>query len=448
MRTLAITLPMFGLLTGCPASDDTASDPGWDTVDLEDVRAAVEAGCSADSLAALEGAEPAEVRTLLLELDTELKLSEWTSGISHGHPLPDVDLQTELLHDFDFTYSLHVPEGYTADPTQPVPLYLNPGHPVDDVADDLTLPYMDNLLDQPMFLFQDNYFNTLYTELGEDAYYDNVYYNPDFDLVAAYQDHLELVGGAIAELTRAYHIDSSRVYVGGVSAEGNASWSHGIQISDRWAAILPVSAGTAGYDEQLWRNLENVGILAVHGTEDELCAVEDVDATVEMLEGWGFDVEYWRYEGEGHGTMFYSDYADMVDWLLERERPLQPARVHKAIKSPRNTGAYWLRATDLIEEVRDDVDMYPEAPPAVVDATWEGGAVELEATGVNALELYWMEGEPGPASGTEGDSVSVSANGTDLGSFELDEDATVAVEAYCRTGDVQRAWAGRMVVEL
>ena len=446
MGRLFPLLLMTTLMIGCPASDDTGLEQAWTDVSLDDLRAAVEAGCSAEGLAPLEGAEPAAVRALLLDLDAELKLSDWTPGVSHGHAMPPVDLQTDLLQDFDFTYSLHVPEGYTADPGQPLPLYLNPGHPVDDVADDLTLPYMANLIDQPMFLFQDNYFNTLYTELGEDGYYEQVYYNPDFDLVAAYQDHLELVGGIIGELTRRYHIDSSRIYVGGVSAEGNASWSHGIQLSDRWAAILPVSAGTAGYDEQLWRNLEDVGILAVHGTEDELCAVEDVDETVAMLEGWGFDVEYWREDGEGHGTMFYSDWDLMVDWLLERQRTLQPARVHKAIKSPRNTSAYWLRATAVTAAVSDEVDMYPEPPPAVVDASWEGSSVVLDSTGVQTLELHWLEGAPGPASGTAGDSISITLNGADLGAFELEEDPTVALEAYCRSGDVQRAWAGRVVV--
>ena len=448
MRTQIFVTMMSAWLLGCPAGDDTALDPDWDEVGLAELQAAVEAGCSAESLAALEGAEPAAVRALLVELDAELKLTEWTTGISHDHAVPPVELQTELLHDCSFTYSLHVPEGYTGDPAQPLPLYLNPGHPVDDVRDDITLPYMDNLIDQPMFLFQDNFFNTLYTELGEDGYYEDVYYNPDFDLVASYQDHLDIVGGIIAELSQRYHIDTSRIYVGGVSAEGNASWSHGIQTSDRWAAILPVSAGTAGYDESLWRNLENVGILAVHGTEDELCAVEDVDETVDMLDGWGFDVEYWRYEGEGHGTMFYSDWDLMVDWLLERQRPLQPGRVHKAIKSPRNTGAYWLWATAVDPAVSDDADMYPEPPPAVVDASWEGGTVTLETTGVDALELYWMEGAAGPASGSAGDSITVTANGAELGAFELEEDATVAVEAYCRSGDVRRSWAGRVVVTL
>ncbi len=444
MRLLPLLLPCLA----CNPAEDTGMDPGWVEVTVEEVRTAVDAGCTADALAALEGAEPAAVRALLQELDAEAKLSEWTAGVSHGHPVPAIDYATALLDEFDFDYTLHVPDDYTGDPEQPLPVYLNPGHPVDDVEDDLTLPYMARLLEQPMFLVQDNFFNRLYTELGEDAYYEQVYYADDFDWVGSYQDHLEIVGAILGELSRRYHVDSSRIYVGGVSAEGNASWSHGIQISDRWAAILPVSAGTAGYDESLWRNLENVGILAVHGTEDELCAVEDVDETVAMLEGWGFDVEYWRYEGEGHGTMFYDDYDLMVDWLLERQRPLQPARVHKAIKSPRNTGAYWLHATAVTDELSDGADMYPDVPPAVLDASWEGSAVTIEATGVDELELYWMEGALGPASGSAGDSIEVELNGTSLGSFELAEDATVAVEDYCRTGDVQRGWAGRVVVEV
>ncbi len=448
MRHIIPAPLVFAFLFGCPSADDTGFAPSWTDIGLDELRAVVDAGCSADSLATLQGAEPAAVRALLVELDAELKLGEWEPGISHGHPVPPVDLQTTMLEDFEFTYSLYVPDGYSADPEAPLPLYLNPGHPVDDVADPRILPYMADLLDQPVFLFQDNFFNTLYTQLGQDGYYDQVYYNEEFALVAAYQDHLELVGGVIAELIQRYHIDSSRIYVGGVSAEGNAAWSHGIQLSDRWAAILPVSAGTAGYDEQLWRNLENVGILAVHGTEDELCSVEDVDATVAMLEGWGFDVEYWRHEGEGHGTMFYSEYADMMDWLLERQRPLRPGRVHKAIKSPRNTGAYWLRATTLDAAVSDSEQMYPQPPPAVVDASWEGDTVNIETTGVQALELYWMDGPAGPASGVAGAEISVSANGVDLGSFVLEEDPIVAVQAYCRTGDLQRAWAGRVNVTL
>jgi hypothetical protein len=45
-------IPMTALALGCPAPDDTGA--GWTELDLEDVRAAVEAGCDAQSLAALE----------------------------------------------------------------------------------------------------------------------------------------------------------------------------------------------------------------------------------------------------------------------------------------------------------------------------------------------------------------------------------------------------------
>lgn len=137
---LAVVILATG--TACdPDVDGEEPDDGW-LATVDDVRAVVEADCSPDALAALDGAEPASVRGALVDLDAELKLTEWTTGISHGHPV-DVDtFRTPLLNEFDFDYSLYVPESYAADPDQPLPLYLDPGHPVDDLEDDLSFPWI------------------------------------------------------------------------------------------------------------------------------------------------------------------------------------------------------------------------------------------------------------------------------------------------------------------
>lgn len=436
------------LLAGCsdPAGDDDEDDP-FDEVTVDDVCEVVEGGCTAEGLAMIAGAEPEAVRAALVEVDQGYKLDEWTAGLTHGNQVGELPLRTELLGEFAFDYSLYVPEGYAADPEDPLPLYLDPGHPADDLESEI-MPYMAGLLDEPMVFVQDNMFNRLYTDLGEDDYYDQVVYADEFETVAAYQDHQEIIGEIFRQLRQRFHIDSSRIYVGGVSAEGNASWSHGMLSSDQYAAILPVSAGTAAYHEEVWRNLENVGMLVVHGTEDTLCPVEDVDEAVAMLEGWGFDVEYWREEGEGHGTMFFDEYVEMVDWLLLRERPLQPPRVHRAIKSDRDLDAYWLAAVELTAELNPEATIHVTAPPAVLDATWSGGTIEVEATGVTSFEVRWMEGDPGTAAGAAGDTVSVQVNGADLGNVTLAEDPIVAVESYCQYADIARLWAGRTVVEV
>jgi predicted esterase len=436
-----LELVLLSILAAAPACEsdpgDEEPDPGWQATSA-DVRAVVDAGCTADALATLDGAEPASVRDALVAVDAELKLTSWTAGVTHGHPVQAGEFRTPLLNDFAFDYSLFVPEDYTADPAQPLPLFFSPGHPVDDLQDDLTFPYLADLLDQPFLFAQDNMYNRLYTDLGEDGYYDQVYYNPDFDDVAVYQDHQEIVRDILRQIQRDYVVDTSRIYVGGVSAEGNASWSHGIQSADRFAALLPVSAGTAFYHDDLWRNLQELSVLVVHGTEDDLCPVEDVDALVAQMEAWGFDVEYWREDGEGHGTMFYGEFADMVDWLLQRQRDLMRAQVHKALMSDRDTDVYWLGDMQLAEAPDSTATMVPTAPFGQIEASWLDGEIDVQTEGIASLTARWLEGA--------GDAVQLTVDGQDLGSVDLVEDATVAVEDYCRHADLERMWVGRIEI--
>jgi len=430
-----------------PDPDGEDPDGGWQATAI-DVRTVVDAGCTPEALSGLDGAEPASVRAALAELDTELKLTDWTAGVSHGHPVDVDSFRTPLLNEFEFDYTLYVPESYSADPDQPVPLYLDPGHPVDDLEDDLSFPWMAGELSEPFFFVQDNTYNRLYTDLGEEQYYEQVYYSADFDDVAVYQDHQEIIAAIVRELSQRYTLDTSRIYVGGVSAEGNASWSHGIQSADRFAGLLPVSAGTAGYHEDLWRNLQNLSMLVVHGTDDGICPVEDVDELVSRLEAWGFDVDYWREDGEGHGTMFYDEFAEMVDWLLTRQRSLTPAAVHKAVMSDRDTDVYWIGDVELATPPDTTTAMYPTTPFGQIDATWADGVLVLTTAGIGSLSVRWFEGAQGTASGTAGDAVQVVVNGQDLGTVELVEDPHVAVEDYCRHADRERAWAGRIEIQV
>ena len=174
------------LLPACGGASQDAP-----TLSLQVLGEIVEDGCTEEGLALLEGFAASEVVAGLLEWDQELKRTEWTEKISHGHPIDDLGWATPLLSGFDFDYSLYVPPGY--DPDHPLPLYFDPGHPTDALQDDLTLPYQADLLDSPVFFVQDNLFNRLYTELGPEAYEDQVLNAPALDQVGFYQDHEALV---------------------------------------------------------------------------------------------------------------------------------------------------------------------------------------------------------------------------------------------------------------
>ena len=258
----------------------------------------------------------------------------------------------------------------------------------------------------------------------------------------------DTLAALLEEVASGVRIDPDRITLTGFSMGGLGTWALAAAHPDRFAAINPYSIIPAPFDAQLLRNLSHVGILVVHGTADDITPVEYVPPRVDKLTGWGFDVEYWELEGEGHGTMFSKVFPDGVDWMLQRSRPVLPETVHRGIKSPRAAGAYWLEATAFSAPLPRGAKIYPSPAPAVVDATWSEGVLDIDASGIDRLEVRWMAGPPGPASGAEGDSVSLTVNGAHLGTVTLEQDPTVAVEDYCRYSDISRTWTGRVVVDV
>jgi len=378
----------------------------------------------------------------LKSLIKELKDLHWPPGLSHGHPI-DVSFEVDALAEFQFDYDILIPPGYTGDPHNRFPVYVNPAHPTSDLEDDLTLPWLSSMAEDRFILITVNFMNRLYTELSDEEY------DAIFDEeTAAYHDYFSAVEAALSDVHRNYWTEPSQVYIGGVSAMGASAWFSAILLPDRFAAINPYSIIPAPFDAQLLRNLSHVGILVVHGTADDITPVEYVPPRVDKLTGWGFDVEYWELEGEGHGTMFSKVFPDGVDWMLQRSRPVLPETVHRGIKSPRAAGAYWLEATAFSAPLPRGAKIYPSPAPAVVDATWSEGVLDIDASGIDRLEVRWMAGPPGPASGAEGDSVSLTVNGAHLGTVTLEQDPTVAVEDYCRYSDISRTWTGRVVVDV
>ncbi len=408
----------------------------------ERVIAAVASDCSAVVMDALAGATPALVREALVAVDARQKATSWVSGVSHGHPIPATCL-TPLLADFEFEYSLFVPEGYRADPAAPLPLYVDPAHPTDALESDRTLPWLASLAGRPFLMVTVNFYNRLSLELSEQDYRSDALAS-----VRGHHDYFVALDAVVADVRRKYYVDSARIYAGGVSAVGNSAWFHAIFSADQYAAINPYSAGTAPFDEGLYRNLVNTAVLAVHGTEDDLVPLALVRSTIETLAGWGFDAELWAMEGEGHGTMFSAVLPEAVPWMLERRRSLTPSVVHKAVKDSREVSAWWVRVTEVSAPLPPDGSLYPSPAPAVIDATWSDGEVRVETQGVARFELLWLQGDLGPGRAMAGDALEVVVNGSRLGPFTLEEDATVAVEDYCRRADISRSWAGRVRLEV
>ena len=472
MKTTRLGLIFLLLLGGCgddaitgkdakgPPSDagqDAVSpDQGRDAVALPPdggatvaqlVQGAVKAGCQKKWLQAIagSGAKPAAVRKALVALDGQLKLKKWTTGYSYGHPLK-IAFKVPELNNYSYDYTLYVPPAYKGDPAKPFALWVDPAHPTSPFKDTYTLKSISTRGKDRFIVLGINFMNVLYQTMDKATYaamgQKGIVFN---------QDNFSLFDQAIARVKRDFHIDPAKVYISGVSAKGAASWFHGIFAADHYAAIHPVSIIPVDWHKDMYLNLINTGVYVWQGDADTITPLSKVKPMIDKIKGHGLEVFMYVQKGGSHGgTLYYNAMPSIISILLKNyTRTLSPERVHKGIMTPRATSAYWLEASKLSATLPPTLHKTAE-PPAVMDATWKGNTVTLaQARGISELKIRWQEASTtGAGKGRAGDKLTVQVGGKSKGPFTLEEHATLALEEYCRSGDISRLWAGEVVVKV
>ena len=449
--TRAWPLLLSSLLLACGDSETPTGDGGF-TPDAASpaalVQAAVQAGCDPASLSAVvsAGHSPATVRQAIAALDRGTKLAKWTTGYSYEHPLK-VKLKVSALQQYSFDYTLYIPAGYQADPAQPMALWVDPAHPKTALKETYWLKYMSQKSGGKFLFVGVNFINKLYSTMDPKAY-DAL----SKEGMAFYQDYHAALDAAIARVKRDFYVDAAKVFISGVSAKGASSWYHGIFSADQYAAIHPVSIIPSDFDQDLYLNLLNVGIYVWQGTADTITPQAKVKPMIDKIKGYGLKLFYYEEPGGEHGgAKYWARMSSIMPILLKTyTRSVTPARVHKGIKTARAAQAYWLAATRFSATLDPAARPWPAAPPAVLDATWSGSTVKVQThTGVSELQLRWLrDAAGGPGRGQAGDTLSVQLGAGPAVKHTLKEDPTVALEDYCRYGDVTRLWAGRVTVKV
>lgn len=447
-----LKLLCFVCLFSCSDGGGSGSDAGPCEAGCVDpslrllVAEAIRSGCTEATLAGVRasGKSPAQVRAAIVALDREAKMSSPGTGLSHGHAIP-VQIKVEEIRSLLFTYSLYIPQNFQNDPAAPFPLWIDPAHPTGTLQDQAWLPYLATLTGGKLVLATVHFMDQIYLSLDEKTR-TAVFAKG----IALYQDYFDVLDAAIARLLRSYAIDPDQVYIGGVSACGASAWFHGIFSPDAYAALHPVSIIPAPFNADLYKNLLGLPILVWQGTDDSTTPRAQVEPVIQILKGYGLSIEYWLEQGGGHGgTLYYKKVPDATSWLLKKRRQL-PASIHRGILSPRSTSAHWLSATSFQTTLDETQALYPTAPQALVEASWQGSTVSIsKAKGVSSLDIRWLSSSAGgPGQGSPGQSLTVTVEGKSRGSLTLEEDPTLALEAYCRRGDVSRLWAGRIRLTL
>jgi len=118
-------------------------------------------------------------------------------------------------------------------------------------------------------------------------------------------------------------VDPNRIYLTGVSAGGNGTWSIGLLHPERFAALAPVM-GYYGWPFSVPKNicdLTDVPVWAFHGEKDETIPLDAEQNLVDALEACGGDVQFTVFPGVGHDVNQDKVYSsELYEWLLEHKK--------------------------------------------------------------------------------------------------------------------------------
>jgi predicted peptidase len=113
-----------------------------------------------------------------------------------------------------------------------------------------------------------------------------------------------------------HRVDTTRIYLTGLSRGGFGAWMTAIQNPDRFAALIPV-CGVAPAFYGKW--LGQMPIWMFHGADDPVIPVSESDEMAEVLRKNGNPVKYIRYPETGHDawTRTYEN-PEVFEWMLQQ----------------------------------------------------------------------------------------------------------------------------------
>jgi predicted peptidase len=116
-------------------------------------------------------------------------------------------------------------------------------------------------------------------------------------------------------------VDPNRIYLTGVSAGGNGTWSIGLRHPERFAALAPVM-GYYGWPFSVPENicdLTDVPVWAFHGEKDETVPLDAEQNLVDALEACGGEVQFTIFPDVDHDLNQENVYSsELYEWFLEQ----------------------------------------------------------------------------------------------------------------------------------
>ena len=133
---------------------------------------------------------------------------------------------------------------------------------------------------------------------------------PSVPLAAAYE--------LIENFEKNRPVDSTRIYVCGLSMGGFGTWDCLQRWPNRWAAAIPICGGG---DPAFARFLASIPIWAFHGDADQAVPVERTRQMIDAIRNYSGNCLYTEYEGVGHDSWTRTAENRLVwDWIFSQDQ--------------------------------------------------------------------------------------------------------------------------------
>lgn len=120
----------------------------------------------------------------------------------------------------------------------------------------------------------------------------------------------------IDALIEKYSIDTSRVYLCGISMGGYGTWYTAMAYPDMFAAIMPCCGGGMPWNAKVLK----MPVWTFHGLADTLVSPKETIDMVEALKKTNPNVKCELYEGVGHNAWDYAFREETLAWILSHKK--------------------------------------------------------------------------------------------------------------------------------
>jgi len=206
---------------------------------------------------------------------------------------------TQIMKTASLNYLLYLPPDYEAQDKWPLIIFL---HGYGERGSDLELVKKHGLPKR--------------IAAGDDFPF--IIASPQCPDTAVWPEQVTELNALLDHLIASYKVDTTRVYLTGLSMGGYGTWYFASEYPERFAAIAPICGGGGWW---MPRRLTSLPIWVFHGDADTTVPLRASEEMVKAIREAGGKVKFTVYPGVGHDswTETYNN-PELYNWFLSHSR--------------------------------------------------------------------------------------------------------------------------------